>query len=111
VVNRCLLEIKHGHIYAHENGSLILSIIVCTVTIKYGSSDPCMAYPPARASALLEASLIHLCYGSLVVFLYLREFQFDKIKLFIINRLRVHQNIKVFMGRQIKTCLMKVEEH
>jgi len=44
-------------------------------------------------SALLEACLFHLCYGSLVVALYLREFQFGRIKLFILD------GVKVFMKR------------
>lgn len=31
-------------------------------------------------SALIEACLVHLCYGSLVVALYLREFRLRKLK-------------------------------
>lgn len=37
-------------------------------------------------SALLEACLVHLCYGSLVVALYLKEFQLSKIKLSFLER-------------------------
>ena len=38
-------------------------------------------------SALLEACLVHLCYGSLVVALYLKEFQLSRIKFSFLNRL------------------------
>lgn len=41
----------------------------------------------AGTSALLEACLVHLCYGSLVLALYLKEFQLSRIKFSFLNRL------------------------
>lgn len=68
-----------------------MSLLFVGASALMDMSEPFHLY--VGTSALLEASLVHLCYGSLVVALYLREFQFDRIRLFILN------GIKVFMRK------------